>query len=404
MRRIAMKMSSSKAFRLIVIWTVVVGLFFPLSSATAKKKWSKKSTVKVMTQNLYLGADIFKVVEAAFIPNPDDPDGPPISNPNPYAVPLAVFEVFQTMQDTNFPERAEAIADEIARCKPHVIGLQEVSTYYIQTPGDFKYGNPKQASDLVIDFYTTLNAELKARGLHYQAFFVTNADIEMPMLNPYTGVLSDVRLVDHDVILVRKGLWAKKAYEGNYLFNLSLNLSGVKVEFTRGYVAVEVKIQGEKYRFLNTHLEVRAEEESEFRVVQAFQMNELLGLLNNENRPIIMLGDFKSSYDDEDFSHDVYGPIVPPYWQAIYRGYSDSWLLQENPGDGYTSGFDESVSDPTAELTTRIDLIFVDQKKLKIENVKAEVVGDELEDRTASGLWPSDHAGVVAKIRFSHKK
>ena len=31
----------------------------------------------------------------------------------------------------------------------------------------------------------------------------------------------------------------------------------------------------------------------------------------------------------------------------------------------------------------------------------ADVVGDELNDRTASGLWPSDHAGVVADLRLN---
>ena len=355
-----------------------------------------------MTRNLYLGADIFKVVDAAFV---EDEDGNLIQNPNPFAIPLAVAKVFKTMQETNFPERAEAIADEIEKCNPHVIGLQEASTYYIQTPGDYVLGNPIQADDLVIDFYSTLDAALRARGLEYQAFFVTNADIEMPMADPTSkNMLSDVRLVDHDIILVRKGLWAKKAFEGNYLYNLSLNLGLSEVEFTRGYVAVEAKIQGEKYRFLNTHLEIRDGAESEFRVIQALQMNELLQILEQEKKPIIMMGDFNSSEEDEAFTHEVYGPIVPPYWQAVYMGYSDVWLLQKDYDEGYTSGFDEYVSDPTAELTTRIDLVFIDQKKLKIKEVDAEVVGDEIEDMTPKGLWPSDHAGVVTKIRFSHKK
>jgi len=379
-----------KQFRYGWLWIVLFSLVFPLSTATAKRKWAKKSTVKVMTQNLYLGADIFKVVEAAIT--------------DPTTIPIAVADVFQTMLDTNFPERAEAIADEIARTKPHVIGLQEASTYYIQPESDFFAVNPVQANELVIDFYSTLNAALKARGLHYRAFSVTNADIEMPMVNPESSSgLSDVRLVDHDIILVRKGLWVEKAYHDNYYFNLSLNLGGLDVEFTRGYVAVEVKIQGEEYRFVNTHLEVRSEAGSESRVIQALQMAELLHRLKRERRPVIMLGDFNSSIEDEVFTHDLYGPIVPPYWQAVYKGYADSWLLQANPGDGYTSGFDEYLSDPNAELTTRIDLIFVDAKRLKIKQVEADVVGDEIQDMTPTGLWPSDHAGVVSKIRFSHK-
>lgn len=37
----------------------------------------------------------------------------------------------------------------------------------------------------------------------------------------------------------------------------------------------------------------------------------------------------------------------------------DTWLLQKWHDDGFTSEFDEFVSDPTAELTTRIDHIFL---------------------------------------------
>ena len=63
-------------------------------------------------------------------------------------------------------------------------------------------------------------------------------------------------------------------------------------------------------------------------------------------------------------------------------GRSDS--VQFKPGDGYTSGFDEYVSDPSAELTTRIDHIFVDPKKRRIKSVEADVVGDEVEDMRPS--------------------
>ena len=55
---------------------------------------------------------------------------------------------------------------------------------------------------------------------------------------------------------------------------------------------------------------------------------------------------------------------------------------------------------PTAELDERIDLIFLDPLDLAIDKVKCHLVGDEVADMTPSGLWPSDHAGVVAKIKF----
>ena len=83
------------------LFIVALGLIAP--ATTAKRRWTKEK-VKVMTRNLYLGADIFKVLEAA--QNPDPALGG-------LDVPIAVAELFQTVQYTNFPERAQAIANEI---------------------------------------------------------------------------------------------------------------------------------------------------------------------------------------------------------------------------------------------------------------------------------------------------
>jgi endonuclease/exonuclease/phosphatase family metal-dependent hydrolase len=395
-----MKLNSLKKFRLILIWFVTACLVFPLSSAIAKKGGNHKTQVKVMTRNLYLGADIFRVVEAA----QNDPD----------TIPYVVADVFQTVQDTNFYDRAEAIADEVLKTKPHVIGIQEASTYYIQTPGDFFAGNPVQAETVFIDFYTVLNEALEARGLYYVAHEVINADIELPMvdLQSQTG-LSDVRLVDQDMILVKKPLESREVAAGNYDTQLELDIGGTPAAFSRGYLVVDVEIKGNEYRFVNTHLEVRSEPGSPFRLAQSAQMFELLttiGGLSVDGPPqVIMVGDFNSSPEDIpgeaiDPSDGKLKPYVPPYMLATgYFGYLDSWLLQKRYDDGYTSGFDEFVSDPTAELTTRIDHVFLGPNGYKIEKVKSDVVGDEVKDMTPNGLWPSDHAGVVAKIRFSKK-
>jgi hypothetical protein len=401
----------------IIISVLKLGLLLiVILSLTSPFAWakSKNPKFKVMTRNLYLGADIFKVVNAALNPTPS-PDG--------LDVPRAVAEVYQTMLFTNFWARAEALADEIAHFKPDVVGLQEVSTYYIQTPGDFIFGNTVEADTVVIDFYTVLDAALKARGMYYEAFTVTNADIEMPMADFEAGppfYLSDVRLVDHDVILVREDHVVSNEYKGNYEYQLELDLGVTSVAFTRGYISVDVTIKGNDFRFINTHLEVRSAPGSVFRVFQAAQMNELLTFVVDDlsefygSKPVVMVGDFNSSSEDVPGTSDIPGmgtvPYVPPYMQATSAGYKDAWLEQKKYDDGFTSGFDEYVSDPADELTSRIDLIFLDTKDLEIGKVKCDVVGDEVSDMVRNPivpgfyLWPSDHAGVAAKLKFSKPK
>lgn len=52
-----------------------------------------------------------------------------------------------------------------------------------------------------------------------------------------------------------------------------------------------------------------------------------------------------------------------------------------------------------SDLTVRIDQIFVRNLKLPV-SIMTHTVGDKASDRLVSGLWPSDHAGVVAQIAF----
>lgn len=363
-----------------------------LSIAPPASAWFVNDNVKVMTQNLYLGADIFAVLEAA-----QNPEAGPLD------IPIAVAALFETVQLTNFPERAEAIADEIWFHRPHLIGLQEVSMWYIQSPSDFFTGNTTPTEDdLFYDYLQLLLDALEARGLHYKvAVEGYNADVELPMLTGFAPegnpTFDDVRLVDRDVILVRTDVDVKNRLAASYNTNVSETVGGVTLTFTRGWVAADVKVCGDKYRFVNTHLEVGSAPGSGFRVVQAAQMQELLTELSSEKKPIILVGDFNSSPADEP---GYYGPLpyVPPYMQAVAAGYLDAWDLIFFPRDGFTSGFDEFLSDPKAELTERIDLIFLRNKDVKW--VIGTVIGDNLFNMTPGGLWPSDHGGVVTWITF----
>jgi hypothetical protein len=78
-------------------------------------------TFTVLTQNLYQGADLTPLILA----------------PSPQNVELVVSRVVQT----SFPERAKWLVDEIEETQPLLIGLQEVSLWRSQTPGDFLTGN-----------------------------------------------------------------------------------------------------------------------------------------------------------------------------------------------------------------------------------------------------------------------
>jgi endonuclease/exonuclease/phosphatase family metal-dependent hydrolase len=236
-----------------------------------------------------------------------------------------------------------------------------------------------------------------------------------------------LRLVDHDVILVRRGLPAWEVLADNYENNLRVDIGVGVVEFTRGFVIVDAIIRTKVFRFINTHLEVRADEGSPFRLFQSWQMEELLETIDELSedghswghffnpKSIFMVGDFNSSIEDEPGDSRYFDengspalfPYTPPYMQAIEAKYLDTWLEHTSYDEGYTSGFDETIDDQLDTLGTRIDLIFLDPLDLTIDEVEAEVVGDEVSDMVPNPnfpgffLWPSDHAGVVAKIKSS---
>ena len=77
-----------------------------------------KRDLTVMTQNLYLGSSL----------------GPALEAQTPEAFIEAVARIYATVQYTNFPARAEAIADEIEEKGPDLIGLQEVTKWTTERP------------------------------------------------------------------------------------------------------------------------------------------------------------------------------------------------------------------------------------------------------------------------------
>lgn len=322
--------------------------------------------VTVMTRNLYLGGNIFRLAEAQSLQQ----------------IPPLVGELYGNVVGTNFPARAGALAAEIARTNPALVGLQEVEVYRVQAQSDFQSNPLPNAQTVTFDFLQILRDSLTARGASYVvAGQVQNADAELPaVLDRNNPTLSDVRLTDYDVVLARSDVRISGVVAKNYIASAQLSSGGFAVPFPRGYVKVNAVVDGAEFTFVNTHLEglVPAHES---------QAKELLEAVNGFRTPVILVGDLNTRAD---------GTGTPGYGILVSNGPFKDAFSTVSSAPGLTCCFTADLKDPAAALFERIDLVLF---RGNVTPLSAEVVGDEAADRTASGLWPSDHAGVVVTFR-----
>ncbi len=322
--------------------------------------------VTVMSYNLYLGADIFDLAGAP-----------------PEQIPGIAGQLWAEVQATDFPLRAQAIAGIIAEHNPHVIGLQEVTLYRSQTPSDFFENPVPNAEDVEYDFLQILMDELSAAGMNYTvAANVENADVELPAT--YDGQnFFDIRLTDRDVILARSDVSTSNAVNANFssAVTATIPVGDMEVPFIRGYNSVLATVNGQSFTFANTHLEVQVAGDLQPQEGQAL---ELLAALGPKPRPVILVGDFNSP--DDGSGTETYNLLTALYTDAV-----------EEVGPVMpTCCQDANLLNEVSHLTTRIDLIL---HRGDVTTVSTATLGNEPEDRI-NGLWPSDHAGVVATLRL----
>ncbi|NTX66292.1 endonuclease/exonuclease/phosphatase family protein [Myxococcus sp. CA051A] len=323
---------------------------------------------KVMTRNLYLGGNIELLATAQ----------------TPQQIPAIAAQLYTTVQATNFPERAKAIADEIQSTNPALVGLQEVSLYRTQSPSDFASNPVPNAQTVTYDFLAILLAELQSRGLNYRAAAtVQNADAEVPAaLAGNATDLTDVRLTDRDVILARGDVQIANVVTGNYAYAQEVPVGGASIRFLRGFNKLDATVDGARITFVNTHLET-------LRPGNENQATELAALVNTYDRPLIVVGDLNTG---PGAATTGYPTIVGPG-----TGLVDAWSTV-GTGDGFTCCFSETVNDANTDaLDERIDLVLYAGDNVNPQS--AVVVGTLIDDRTVSGLWPSDHAGLVVEFR-----
>lgn len=320
--------------------------------------------ITVMTRNMFIGADLSPILGASSF---DEFLG-------------AVANAYVDVQQSNIPERAAAVADEIQAKQPHLIGLQEVS---IWRTGPI--GGP--ATTVTYDALQSLLEELAVRGLQYTPIAILDEfQAEAP-----SALGINIGFTDRDVVLARSDL----ATSGLKLSNVQAQHFATNFAFTspilgqltvpRGWISVDGKVRGKQFRFVNAHLE------SFHPGVQAAQASELILGPANTELPVMIAGDLNT----ESASGD---PALNAGYQIIVgAGFVDAWSMSHPADPGFT--WPLFLEDPFTSVAPfqRIDLVL---SRGQLEVLSIELFGHTPADRTPSGLWPSDHAGVVSSINL----
>jgi endonuclease/exonuclease/phosphatase family metal-dependent hydrolase len=372
---------------------------------------ASSAEIDVMTQNQYLGADIAPLIGAIGTPGFND----------------AVVSALEQIADNRSQERFKALAVQITKRRPHLVGLQEVWQFVCipvapQLPG-LPPNYPCTDPSIAGAFADHLTGTMAALGTTYRKVaIVENFSIQFFQIPPgsgtpqlpegtlvpgipffVNGVPAFLQVMDRDAILARSDVVATKfeypcskvSADGcNYNIDLPLGALG---SVKRGFVAVNATVDKVNYRFVNTHLEVEASDSipGEVQAAQAFQLVATVVPGTPLNRRLIIVGDMNSS------PNDAASSLPTPYTIYAAAGLYDAWLLRPGNVPGFSCCQLEDLSNQRSLLTRRIDLILSWEMPRKVK--EARLLGDVTADKTwppGRGLWPSDHASVAAQLQY----
>jgi endonuclease/exonuclease/phosphatase family metal-dependent hydrolase len=367
-----------------LVGAVVAALVAALSvlaaapQAGASPPSSPEREVGVGSYNLFLGGNIGSLVD-----------------PQVDTVPefiAAAAALWQNVVATDFPARAESIADLLAEDHPDVVGLQEVANWATTSLS----GSPVPS----YDFQKLLLDALAERGTPYRVI-ASNTNFASPTV-PIPPLGLAVQFTDRDVVIARADLPASQLkaankHEHTFQAGIPVTLPVGTTRIIRGWSTVDVKVRGKTFRFANTHLEAFNT------AVRNAQAAELAESLAASPHPVVLVGDLNSQPTDAQGAYGLLTGTVGP-------DLADAWVEAPGTGDGDTSGQTDPLTNVPSLIDHRIDYVLYEPdpdspQDPVIDATEAHVIGEELGDRATSTvtgtprlLWPSDHAGVVATI------
>jgi len=300
--------------------------------------------------------------------------------------------VWSAVEASRPVKRMAAAASLLVRHLPDVIGVQEAALWRAGTTESVR----------THDLLALLVDALAAHGAPYrvvaQSVGFSGGELSSTLAST-TGQV--VELTDRVAILVRDdpAVTEAEAYGGRFDAALHSSVIGHPVEVVRAWCAVDVRVGRADLRVVNARLESF---DARVRIAQARQLvTEMVG--ESGSRPTtVVLGDINCRPPGcrplrehvSDIAREVDGDA---YEVIADAGLADAWtaLHPAEPCAGHTCGQAADLRNPTSILDRRIDVVFADPA-LTVHQV--DVVGAHPDDRTACGLWPSDHACLVVGL------
>jgi hypothetical protein len=324
--------------------------------------------VRVLTQNMYIGASL----------------GPLTGAETPQQLLAAANALAQGIVITKPAERAAAMAAEIAKQRPDLVALHEAWKLTVNNV-------------VVEDLLQYLLDALKALDEPYE--LVGSVDEEdLNITRPPFPI--NFHLTDRDAILMRTGVDIEIMPGGVQptLFDTPIK-TPLPPPFNlihSGYISVDATVRGIPLRFVSVHLVPNKDTIGPHTL-------ELLEKTASPTLPLVFGGDFNTTADDpSNVSYPIYQTLIAPPPELAPLALTDAW----NPlRPGLTCCQDSTLLNkrsnldlapcPPVSCPHRIDLILF-RGAFAVEDIN--LIGNKPSDRTPSGLWPSDHAGIVATL------
>jgi endonuclease/exonuclease/phosphatase family metal-dependent hydrolase len=335
--------------------------------------------IRIYQQNVYPGFDIDSVA-AGLVQSLIS------SDPTPFFDSLAVG--MATFDSTNWRERAARMVLEIQRQNPDVVSLNEMITLDRKGLGLIGIN----VADGKTDFLGIFEEELANRGLHYKlvdSLPLTDAFVPIDVIFlglPFGTVYA--RYQDRDAMLVREDVGVANVATDTFDVFLDQVLPQL-----RGWIAADLTVRGKTWRFVTTHPDPSWPANGKTPHVE-----QLIASVANVTSPVIIAGDLNLQ------------PTWTEHQQLVDAGFVDLWTRRLGPApsdnpNGFTCcELDPALRNPQPTLTKRIDYVMARSAAgYGVGPVRFSIFGDDPAERTATGMWPADHAGLLVGLVMQHQ-